>query len=687
MKGYAELEIVFQRNSLDEFQASFRQRFDESENITPFIPLALNIHDPTFYSGNPQRMGRLLSDSLFMPPALRDAFTSARAFSGHQQSPLKIRLLIDSNASILHSLPWETLVDPTDTATHLLRSNQCVFSRYLAARTYRLPTLRPKQGIKALLAIANPQDLSETFPPINVPHEQELAENALRHVPLTTLTRRGSATLQAVIEGIKEGADILYLMCHGIVGQQGAVLWLEDETGNAASVTGEDFAARLGALERIPSLVVLCSCQSAGAGNPARDALVALGPLLAKEGVPAVLAMQGKLSMSAATQFIPEFFRQLAEHGEVDRATASARAKIMDSPDWWIPVVFTRLNNARIWYPPGFGVSDENKDPWALIVDNITSQDSTPILGPSMNEALFGSRRELAREWGEIYHYPLGGHDVAGLPQIAQYLAVMRQDKYPRQEFYKYVYERILEKYPDDVPDRLKGLDQMEIYTSLGELVSVVGQKIRARTPLDPLRILAGYKLPVYITTDPSDLLVDALKEQGATPTVRLLRWNIHAEICDANYVSRAPASPADEGTATHPIVFKLFGDLSTPKSLVLTEDHFFDYLTKVSSAQDAIPLYVRARLNSSALLFVGLQAESWEFRVLFRSLLLLEGHDLRKNIEHFSVQIDPNSILDPGSARRYIEKYLQTKAQWRLYWGDVTTFMAELNARTQEDS
>lgn len=144
--------------------------------------------------------------------------------------------------------------------------------------------LRPKQGIKALLAIANPQGLSETFTPINVPQEQELAENALRHVPLTTLTRRGSATLRAIIEGIKEGADIIYLMCHGIVGQQGAVLWLEDEAGNAASVTGEDFAARLGALERIPSLVVLCSCQSAGAGNPARDALVATGPHVSQRG-------------------------------------------------------------------------------------------------------------------------------------------------------------------------------------------------------------------------------------------------------------------------------------------------------------------------------------------------------------------------------------------------------------------
>lgn len=80
----------------------------------------------------------------------------------------------------------------------------------------------------------------------------------------------------------------------------------------------------------------------------------------------------------------------------------------------------------------------------------------------------------------------------------------------------------------------------------------------------------------------------------------------------------------------------------------------------------------MRARLNSSALLFVGLQAESQEFRVLFRSLLLLEGNDLQKDYEHFSVQIDPNSILDPGSARRYIEKYLQRKAKWRLYWGTL---------------
>lgn len=55
----------------------------------------------------------------------------------------------------------------------------------------------------------------------------------------------------------------------------------------------------------------------------------------------------------------------------------------------------------RVFGIPGFSIADGEDDPRALIVDNITSQDSTPILGPSMNEALFGSRRELAREWGK----------------------------------------------------------------------------------------------------------------------------------------------------------------------------------------------------------------------------------------------------------------------------------------------
>lgn len=131
----------------------------------------------------------------------------------------------------------------------------------------------------------------------------------------------------------------------------------------------------------------------------------------------------------------------------------------------------------------------------------------------------------------------------------------------------------------------------------------------------------------------------------------------------------------------------KLFGTLDVPGTLVMTEDHYFDHLAKASTSNVSLPSIVRSRLNDSALLFIGLQVDSWEFRVLFRSLLQLEGKDLRDDYQHFSVQLDPNSLLDAVSARRYIEKYLQTKASLRLYWGDTETFIRELNKNYRRPS
>ncbi|MFJ1260381.1 CHAT domain-containing protein [Cupriavidus sp. CuC1] len=684
MKGYSELEIVIQRDALQGFQASARQRLDEGDNITPFTRVTLDVKDARLFSGDPLISGRVLSDALLTPNELRDAFVAARTRSAERGLSLRIRLRVDPSASVLHSLPWETIVDPEDQTTSLLRNGLCIFSRYLFTREFRLPRLRAKQGIQALVVVASPQDLSGEFAHIDVAREIGVAQNALHPLPARTLAGRGTPTLQAIVDGVRDGADILYMVCHGALGPKGAALWLEDESGNGALVTGEEFAARIGAHERTPSLIVLCSCQSAGVGTPARDSLTALGPMLAKEGVPAVLAMQGKLSMATAGQFMPAFFKQLANHGEVDRAVAAARAQLMNHPDWWMPVVFTRLDSARIWYPPGFGSSEDSLDPWDSIVSNLKAGACTPILGPTMNESLFGSRRELASLWGETYRYPMSGRDIEDLPQVAQYLAVTRQGAYPRRELYKNVYRRILDKYPADVPEALRDLDEMGVIEKLGSLVSEVGRKIRSRDPVDPHTVLASYKLPVYVTTDPSDLLVDALKEQGVAPRVRLLRWNDAAERCDDQYVGDAPAAAPAKATREWPIVVKLFGDLSEPASLVITEDQFFDYLTKAASTKDTVPPAVRFRLSDSALLFVGFQADSWDFRVLFRSLLQLEGKDLRADYEHFSVQIDPNSILDPGSARRYIEKYLQAKAKLRLYWGDVPTFISELRARTQ---
>jgi hypothetical protein len=688
MKSYSELEVVIQQDASHQYQVNARRRLEEGDSITPFVPLELTLDDPSLFSGDPLLAGRVLSNALFSNSVVRDTFMAAQEYASQVGMPLRIRLRVDPSTSALHGLPWETLVHPAAPDTPLLRNGHCVFSRYLFTREFRLPMLRAKQDIKALLVIANPDDLSQSFSPIDVTHELDIAQRALYPVRATTLAERGSATLQALMEGLQDGADVLYLMCHGMIGPKGPALWLEDAGGSADLVTGDEFAARIAALKRPPSLIVLCSCQSAGAGTPARDALTAIGPMLAKEGVPAVLAMQGKFSIETAGVFMPTFFKELADHGEVDRAAANARALVMHSPDWWMPVVFTRLDSARIWYPPGFGACDDGLDPWDSIVDNLNEGDCTPILGPTMNETLFGSRRDLAALWGEMYRYPMSGRDIEDLPQVAQYLAVTRQGAFPRRELCKSVYRRIIERFPNDVPSELRGLDSRAV-KNLNKLISSVGRNIRARDPNDPHTVLANYRLPLYVTTDPSDLLIDALKETGAIPRVRLLRWNESAERCDEQNVLESEVAANLKPSAEYPIVVKLFGDLSEQGSLVLTEDQFFDYLAKATSMKDAVPPVVRSRLSDSALMFVGFQADSWEFRVLFRSLLQqIEGRDLLKDYEHLSVQIDPNSILDPGSARRYIEKYLQTKAKrLRLYWGDVPTFICELKSRTQRRS
>ncbi|MES2934429.1 MAG: CHAT domain-containing protein [Pseudomonadota bacterium] len=686
MPIYSELEIHIQKDSQDQFMVSTRHRLDAGAIITSPVLFDFDPNNRAFFSGDPAVCGQALSAALFAPVGVRDALVAAQARSQATGVQLRVRLQIDPALSALHSLRWETLADPRDNSS-LVCAGRSIFSRYLFTQGQYLPMLRPQTNIKALVVIANPTDL-EGQAAIDVNAEAGTAINAMSNIEKTFLRSGGSATLAALLSGLKAGPDILYLVCHGVLEHGVPKLLLENPDGSGDVVDGQHLADQIKP-DNTPSLVVLCSCQSAGTAQRGSDVMTSLGPLLANAGVPAVLAMQGNISMDSMDLFMPRFFEELAEHGEVDRAAAAARSFIANQPDWWMPVVFTRLDSARIWYSPGFGKPQDGVDPWARIVRNIGARTCTPVLGASVAEKLLGTRRDLARSWGETFRYPMSGRDTEDLPQIAQYLSVSQEGSFPRREFYKYVYLHLLREHRPLVPAHFLHLDEDDVLAQLGELVSTVGRALRAADESEPHRVLAGYKLPVYVTTDPSNLLVDALKEQTeqgkpVVPRVRLLQWNAASRALDEEYVSQSALEAGARPTKENPIVVKLFGDLADPGTLVMTEDQYFDYLTAVAATKDVIPPSVRYRLTDSALLFVGFQAEAWEFRVLFRSLLKLEGQDLRRDYEHFSVQIDPNSILDPGSARRYIEQYLQSKAKLKLYWGDVATFIAELKRRTQ---
>ena len=79
--------------------------------------------------------------------------------------PLRVRLSIDRNAAELHSLAWEALCDP-ETGALLATREQMLFSRFISSEDWRPVHLRPRDEMRALVAIANPANVSSYHPEV-----------------------------------------------------------------------------------------------------------------------------------------------------------------------------------------------------------------------------------------------------------------------------------------------------------------------------------------------------------------------------------------------------------------------------------------------------------------------------------------------------------------------------------------
>jgi hypothetical protein len=530
-----------------------------------------------------------------------------------------------------------------------------------------------------LVVVANPSNLSEyqNLAPIDVEGETARARENLAPIQVTTLPSSPSdaangarATLQNLITRLRdENPDILYLVCHGALSRDESLLWLEDEDGKAAVTSGSELVTRLRELSQRPLLVVLASCQSA-AHPTYGEALSALGPRLAEAGIPAVLAMQSNVSLETIAKFMPIFFAELQKDGQIDRALVLARGAVRQRPDYWMPALFMRLKSGRVWYVPGF--SDEGPPfKWPFLLRKIEQQVCTPILGPGLTESLLGSQTEIARSWAQDYRYPLEPSERESLPQVAQYLTVDQYKRAPYDELEGYLKKLIQERYANLLPPELS-----QRSAQLDDLILAVGGQRRKKDPFDPYRVLAELKLPIYITTNYDDLLAAAVKDVGNDPQTVLCPWN--------EYVDRLPSiydsEPGYQPTPERPLIYHLYGRLSEPKSVVLTEDDYFKFLTGVTRNNPRIPKDVLGALVDSALLVLGFRIDDWQFRILFHSLLDQPGNTLRDDHPHIAVQLQPEEerTVDPRRAREYLERYYDD-AKIRLFWGTVEDFIYQL--------
>jgi hypothetical protein len=633
------------------------------------------------HANDDEAYGLVLTQALFGNRDVGEAFEAARAVAETRDLPLRLRLFIGPGSAALHAIHWETLRDP-ESGAPLLTSENVLFSRYLSSLDWRPVPVRAKTRLRALIVVPSPSDLDRWRPdgrnlaPLDVEAEVQRARVALGPVQIKVLAGSQRPTFQNLIASLRDEVDLVYLACHGYLVGASPQLVLEDDDGRFDRIPGSRLVDTLNQMRTLPRLVVLASCQSAGSGDESHTedggALASLGPRLAEVGVPAVLAMQGNVSMATMARFLPTFFTELHRDGQIDRAAAVARASVQHRPDWWAPALFMRLRSGRIWYHPGF--SDEHFDKWPSLVRAIRKTRCTPVLGPGLTDSLIGSRKEWAQRWAEKYHFPMAADERDDLPQVAQYLAVNQGALLLPDELREYVEDELRKQFAGRLPDE-------KLAGALDEILTAVGSRMREENEADPHRVLAELSLPIYITTHPANLLAAALTAEGKQPVVELCRWRDDIAWPSSIYDTEPDYRPSPQ----RPLVFHLFGHLSHPESLVLTEDDYFDYLIGITSNKNLIPAPVLRALTDASLLFLGFRVDEWEFRVLFRSIMNRQGGLRRSNYVHVAVQIDPeeSNLLEPERARRYLERYFQG-ADISIYWGTTDDFGRELKAANE---
>jgi len=677
MAEYAELEIGLRRGDDAEYNVELRFADPASESDTwigfeegcmavfDFNRLVSLTHDPAQY-------GATLTNALFMEPNVRSSFESAVAIAHAREVPLRIRLVMGTGE--LHALHWETLLDP-QSHTPLATSDHIRFSRYPQSDDFQTVKVRGKGELSALVVVANPPELSE-YGLAEVDQQGEIAraKGALTGIEVSVLPSDGdAATLQNLVAALREDEyDIVYLVCHGALVEGQPWLWLESDPGKDPRTSGNDLVSRVKELSTRPRLFVLASCESAGGGEG--EALLAIGPRLAGSGIPAVLAMQGKIQIETITGFMPVFFKQLFEDGEIDRAVADARRKVTDQSDYWMPALYMRLKSGRIWYVPGFGLVKDQFKKWSALRASINAKTCTPILGPGLAEDVLGSRREVARRWAEIHGFPLSGADRDVLHLVAQYVHTTQSRNVLPSAHREMLKDTLVNVYPDLIEPDLLNTEPWSPAQLARALDTMTDHYLR-KYPDNVHARLARLRLPLYVVTSPYDIMNQALKlQEGVTPQVRVCPWN---ERIDKEHYA---LGVGEEITPERPLVYHLFGHLGVEHSLVYSEDDYFDFLIGTTLNREQIPAAVLAALASTSLLFQGFGLGDREFRVFFRFIMAQEGRHFLRGFSHAAVQLDPteDSILDAQRAHDFLEGYFD-KENIDTYWGTAEEFMTEL--------
>ena len=282
---------------------------------------------------------------------------------------------------------------------------------------------------------------------------------------------------------------------------------------------------------------------------------------------------------------------------------------------------------------------------WDELLYSINRQECTPFIGAGAS----AFQNEQGKPWlplgntisiemAKEYEYPLS--DVEELDRVSQFAAIEHGDMVPKNFIVRWL-NKIA------VPDF-----SLEKYRNT------------------PHSVLADLNLPIYITTNYDEFMESALKSRGKTPDSEFSRWNqfLNKQTNIHSVFEKIDYKPERE----KPLVYHLHGQISYPRSMVLTETDYIEFLINLSK-EEILPYQINTALN---------------FRFIFKGLMQLLGEGLGSGLQLPSIAVQlPSGFTQEKKeqALRYLDNYTKNMFKVRVYWGDITKFAAELRERWEK--
>jgi hypothetical protein len=300
--------------------------------------------------GDPDAYGDALFDAVFgADERVAEGYERARARI-RQRTRFRLRLYIDPAADLLQLLWWEALRDQKPPPRRLATQHGTPLSRFFDGADLE-PVRRTR--VKLLVVVSDPAGLG---PPewAGLEDYDAAAELATVQTALSSLDDRvdlhvhdEAASPVRINASLRSGQiDVLHLVAPG-VDQDGAPgqLVLETEAGGPEALPADVVGPIVDNVETL-RLVVLSTGYTSAGSSP--DAHLSIAAQLLDYGVPAVLAMHGKIEAETAEIFTQTFYdtllRSAHSNGFVDVAANRAREQVWfhrrDAWDWAAPVVF-----------------------------------------------------------------------------------------------------------------------------------------------------------------------------------------------------------------------------------------------------------------------------------------------------------------------------------------------------------